>query len=86
MSLGLVLDHGFVAARGGADAALLAAASAVSRVNAIFEPQLGVRLVVESVVLNKDAGGDIALTGPNEAPSNPSTPHTHLLHPHPTLV
>ena len=74
LSLGFVLDSGFVAVRGGAEGALSTTAGALSRVNAIFEQQLGVRLVVEHVVLNEGAadGASFAVTGPNDAPVNGS--------------
>lgn len=72
LGLGLLLDRGFVAARGGRRGALLRAASAVSRTKALFEEQLGVRLVVRSLHLNEGGGGDFASTGPNEAPAGGS--------------
>ena len=68
-SLGLVLDAGFVAARGGVDPAIVAAAAAISRTNAIFEDQLGLRLVVRVLIVNEQLGGDFAETGPNAAPA-----------------
>ena len=55
LGLGLVLDHGSVAARGRREAALLAATSAASRTNALFEEQLGVRLVVRRLIVNESA-------------------------------
>ena len=54
-SLGLVLDAGFVAAHGGVDPAIVAAAAAISRTNAIFEDQLGLRLVVRVLIANREA-------------------------------
>jgi hypothetical protein len=71
VSMGLLLDHGFVAVTGGPDAALREAAAAVSRANAIFEGQIGIRLVVTKIVLNQDGSGEYALTGPNSAPLTP---------------
>ena len=71
--LGLLLDHGFVGAHGGRDAALLAAAAAVSRANAVFEDQLGLRLLISTLVVNEGAGGEYASTGPNNAPTTPGT-------------
>ena len=69
LGIGILLDSGFVAARGGRDAAVLAVAECVSRANALFEEQIGVRLMVRSLVVNEAAGGDFASTGPNESPS-----------------
>lgn len=54
-SLGLVLDAGFVAAHGGIDPAIVAAATAISRTNAVFEDQLGLRLVVRVLIANREA-------------------------------
>ena len=54
-SLGLVLDAGFVAAHGGVDPAIVAAATAISRTNAVFEDQLGLRLVVRVLIANREA-------------------------------
>ena len=68
-SLGLVLDAGFVAAHGGVDPAIVAAAAAISRTNAVFEDQLGLRLVVRVLIVNSQAGGDFGETGPNAAPT-----------------
>ena len=68
LRIGILLDAGFVAARGGHSAALRAASACVSHANAIFVQQLGVRLVVKEVILNEVSGGDFTSTGPNEAP------------------
>ena len=57
LSAGVVLDHGFVAARGGASAALAAAGAAFALTNALFEDQLGVRLRVQTVVVHDGAVG-----------------------------
>ena len=78
--MGLVLDYGFVRVHGGSSAALTAAAEAVSRANAIFEDQLGVRVVVSKVIVNTGSGGSYSSTGPNSAPSdgNTSVSHTPL--------
>jgi len=43
----------------------------VSRANAVFEQQLGIRLLVSTVVVNQAGGGDDQATGPNFAPSTP---------------
>ncbi|KAL1503456.1 hypothetical protein AB1Y20_011941 [Prymnesium parvum] len=69
VSLGLLLDYGFVAARGGRDAALLDVAEAVSRANSVFEDQLGLSLLIEHMVINEAGGGAFSDTGPNEAPA-----------------
>jgi hypothetical protein len=66
VKLGLVLDFGFVTARGGRAGALLAVAEAVARANLIFEDQVGLSLLVEHVVLSESSDGDYTLTGPNE--------------------
>ena len=72
-SIGLVLDYGFTSVHGGREGALLAAAEAVSRANAVYEPQLGLRLAVSTVVINEQAGlADYAVTGPNAAPADGS--------------
>ena len=68
-SLGLLLDAGFVTAHGGVDPAIVAAAAAISRTNAVFEDQLGLRLVVGVLIVNSEAGGDFGETGPNAAPT-----------------
>ena len=72
LTMGLVLDYGFVRARGGVDAALLAVAASVSKANAIFTEQLGVQLRIMEVIVNEVAGGDWRLTGPNEVALLPS--------------
>ena len=69
LGLGLLLDAGFVGARGGREAALLAAVGAVSRANLLLSPQLGVRFVLRRVLLNEAAGGVFEFSGPNETPS-----------------
>ena len=69
IGLGLVLDVGFVTARGGREPALLAAASAVSRANLLLEGQIGVRFVLRRVIVNEGEGGSVEATGPNEFPS-----------------
>jgi hypothetical protein len=71
VTMGLLIDHGFVAVVGGRDAALREAAVAVSRANAIYEGQIGIRLVVTRIVLNEDGNGDFASSGPNSAPTTP---------------
>lgn len=73
VSMGLLLDHGFVAVAGGREAALREAAVAVSRANAIFEGQIGIRLVVKHIILNEDGTGDYPSSGPNSAPLIPGT-------------
>ena len=47
----------------------VAAAAAISRTNAVFEDQLGLRLVVGVLIVNSQAGGDFGETGPNAAPT-----------------
>ena len=69
LSAGVVLDHGFVAARGGASAALAAAGAAFALTNALFEDQLGVRLRVQTVVVHDGPSTDDA---PNDAPTEGS--------------
>ena len=64
-----MLDAGFVAAHGGVNPAIVAAAAAISRTNAVFEDQLGLRLVVGVLIVNSEAGGDFGETGPNAAPT-----------------
>ena len=73
VTMGLLIDHGFVSAVGGRDAALREAAVAVSRTNSVYEGQLGIRLVVTKIILNQDESGDYASTGPNSAPTIPGT-------------
>ena len=43
----------------------------MSRANAVFEQQLGLRLQVSTIVVNQGGGGDYQATGPNYAPSTP---------------
>eukprot|EP00965_Chrysotila_dentata_P230793 6197990-Pleurochrysis_carterae.AAC.8 len=52
LTLGIVLDFGFVSAYGAATSALSAAALAVARANEIFEQQIGVRLVLSHAIVN----------------------------------
>ena len=73
LSLGIVLDYGFVRAYHGGEPALLAAALAVDRANEVFIDQLGIQLVVTNVVVNEELGGDLEATGPNDAPADGST-------------
>jgi len=69
LSLGVVVDYGFVLGRGGVDGALVAAAWALEQTRALFEDQLGVRLRVEQLLLNAEPSDNISATGPNQAPS-----------------
>ena len=69
-TVGLVLDAGFVEARGGVEPAIVAAAAAVSRTNAVYEQQLGLRLRVGALLVNAARGNSaFAATGPNAAPA-----------------
>ena len=66
--IGLILDAGFVSAQGGAGAALALATLAVEQSAELFLDQLGVHLYASRIILNEEAGGVFAQTGPNEAP------------------
>ena len=74
--MGLLLDRGFVARYEGRDGALLAAAEAVSRANAVFGEQLGVRIAVTAIVVNENDDDDDEQLGPNSAPAGGSGTRT----------
>ena len=76
VKMGLLLDVGFVSARGGRNTALLDVAEAVSRANSVFEDQLGLSLLIEHMVINEGSGGSFSQTGPNEAPADGSGTRT----------